>query len=169
MLWCYVGLVGLVAVQRLAETERSRRHEKALFERGAQEYGAGHFPVMVALHGTWLFACAAEAIWVVGQPPHPALAISMLVLVVVGQFLRLVAMRSLGERWTARVIVLPDEPLITTGAFTYVRHPNYVGVVLEIFALPMVFGCWRTAVLYSVANGLLLRHRIAVEEEALGG
>ena len=169
MLWCYVGLVGLVAVQRLAETARSRRHEKALFARGAQEYGAGHFPVMVALHGTWLFACAAEAIWIVGQPPHPALAISMLVLVVVGQFLRLVAMRSLGERWTARVIVLPDEPLITTGAFTYVRHPNYVGVVLEIFALPMVFGCWRTAVLYSVANGLLLRHRIAVEEEALGG
>ena len=169
MLWCYVGLVGLVAVQRLAETARSRRHEKALLARGAKEHGAGHFPVMVALHGTWLFACAAEAIWVVGQPPHPALAISMLVLVVVGQFLRLVAMRSLGERWTARVIVLPDEPLITTGAFTYVRHPNYVGVVLEIFALPMVFGCWRTAVLYSVANGLLLRHRIAVEEEALGG
>ena len=165
MLWCYVGLVGLVAVQRLAETALER-HEKALFERGAQVRcrslsGDGCAARYVA------FACAAGAVWVVGQPPHPALAISMLVLVVVvftarGDALVGGAMDRPGDR-------LPDEPLITTGAFTYVRHPNYVGVVLEIFALPMVFGCWRTAVLYSVANGLLLRHRIAVEEEALGG
>ena len=169
MLTCYLALVGLVAVQRLAETARSRRHEKALRERAAQEFGAGHFPVMVALHTTWLFACAAEAIWLVSGPPNPFLAVGMLVVVIMGQALRLLAMRSLGERWTARVLVLPDEPLITTGAFTHVRHPNYVGVVLEIFALPLVFGCWRTAIFFTIANALLLRHRIAVEEEALGG
>ena len=169
MLTCYLALVGLVAIQRLAETARSRRHEKALRARGAEEFGAGHFPVMVALHTTWLLCCAAEAIWLAPAPPNPYLAVGMLVLVVVGQTLRLLAMRSLGERWTARVLVLPNEPLVTTGAFTHVRHPNYVGVVIEIFALPLVYAGWRTALFFTVANALLLRHRIAVEEEALGG
>lgn len=169
MLGCYLALVGLVAIQRLAETARSRRHEKALRARGAQEFGAGHFPVMVALHTLWLVACAGEAVFAGHGLPNPFLAVGMLALVIVGQTLRLLAMRSLGERWTARVLVLPNEPLVTSGAFTWIRHPNYLGVVLEIFALPLVFGGWFTAVFFTVANGLLLRHRIAVEEEALGG
>ena len=169
MLFCYLSLVGLVALQRLAETARSRRAERLLLKRGAKEFGAGHFPVMVALHGTWLLACAAEAWWLEPQMPQPVLAVCMLVLLIVGQTLRLLAMRALGERWTARVMVLPDAPLIQSGIFTHLRHPNYVGVVLEIAALPLIWGCWRTALVYSLANGILLKHRIGVEEEALGG
>ena len=166
---CYLALVGLIAVQRLAETRRSKRHHDALLKRGAQEFGASHYPVMVVLHGSWLFACAAEAWWLVSEPPSWVWIAPALVSLVLGQVLRILAMNALGDRWTTRVIVLPDEPLITGGIFKVFRHPNYVGVVLEIAALPLVFGCWRTAVFYTLANALLLRHRRAVEEEALGG
>jgi methyltransferase len=168
MLSCYLSLVGLVALQRLAETARSRRNERALRLRGAQEFGAGHFRVMVALHASWLVACALEAIFQPSSPPA-ALAIPMLILLFSGQALRLLAMRALGERWTARVLVLPDAPLIKAQVFRYLRHPNYLGVVLEIAALPLIWGCWRSALFFSLANGLLLKHRIRVEEEALGG
>jgi methyltransferase len=169
MLYCYLSLVALVALQRLAETQRSRRAERLLREQGAQEFGAAHFPIMVALHGSWLVACAAEAWWLQSDVPQPVLAITMLILLATGQTLRLLAMRALGPRWTARVIVLPKAPLIESGIFARVRHPNYLGVVLEIAALPLIWGCWRTALVFSLANGVLLKHRIAVEEEALGG
>jgi methyltransferase len=166
---CYLSLVALVALQRLAETARSRRAERLLREQGAQEFGARHFPLMVALHGMWLIACAGEAWWLQPEPPHALLAVIMLLLLVAGQTLRFLAMRALGPRWTARVMVLPDAPLIESGIFTRFRHPNYLGVVVEIAALPLIWGCWRTALVFSLANGLLLKHRIAVEEEALGG
>jgi methyltransferase len=164
-----LALVALIALQRLAETRRSKRHQDALLQRGAQEFGAAHYPVMVVLHGSWLFACAAEAWWWVSEPPSWLWVVPALLGLVAGQTLRILAMQALGERWTTRVIVLPGEPLVTGGVFTVFRHPNYVGVVLEIAALPLVFGCWRTALFYTVANAFLLRHRRVIEEEALGG
>lgn len=165
----YLALVVAVAVQRLWETGRSKRNVAALLARGAEEHGAGHFPVMVALHGSWLVACAAEAWFAVPEPPPTVLWVGALIVLAVGQALRLLAMRALGERWTARVIVLPGAPLVEHGLFRWIRHPNYVGVILEIAALPLVYGAWRGALAFSIANALLLRHRIAVEEEALGG
>ena len=163
----YLTLVAAVAAQRLWETGRSKRNVAALLERGAVEHGAGHFPVMVALHGTWLVSCAAEG-FLIGEPPPAALWIGALIALTIGQTLRILAMRALGPRWTARVIVLPDAPLVDSGLFRWIRHPNYAGVIIEIAALPLVFGAWRTAIVFSVANALLLRHRVAVEEEALG-
>ena len=168
MLSCYLSLVGLVALQRLAETRRSKRNERTLRKSGAQEFGAAHFPVMVTLHAFWLVACALESFFN-PSPPPAALAIPMLALLFCGQALRLLAMRALGERWTARVLVLADAPLVEAGIFRYLRHPNYVGVVLEIAALPLIWVCWRSALVFSLANALLLKHRIRIEEEALGG
>jgi methyltransferase len=166
---CYLALLGLIALQRLAETRRSRRNEAGLRRRGAVEHGSGHFPLMVALHTLWLISCALEAWFLVQSAPQPLLMGLAVIALLAGQALRILAIHSLGERWTVRVLVLPDSALVESGIFRRFRHPNYIGVCLEIAALPLIFGCWRTAIFFSLANAALLRHRIAVEEAALGG
>ncbi len=162
----YTLLVLLVAVQRLLELRVSRRHERSLRARGAVEVGAGHYPVMVALHTLFLVSCAAE-VWWLGRPFVPWLGWTALAVLVAAQGLRYWTISTLGERWTTRVLVPPGEPLVAGGPFRYLRHPNYLAVALEIAALPLVHAAWLTAVVFSLANALLLRARIGVEERAL--
>ncbi len=162
----YLGLVLAVSAQRIWELRRSKRNTAALMERGAIEVGAEHYPVMAALHTIWLICCAMEALMVSGAP-DTWIVTTGLVLLALGQTLRLSAMASLGPRWTTRIIVLPESDVVDSGIFRYMRHPNYLGVILEIVALPMIFGCWVTAVGFTVANALLLWVRIRTEERAL--
>lgn len=162
----YTLLVALVAVQRLAELRVSRRHERALRARGAVEAGAGHYPVMVALHALFLVACAAE-VWLLERPFVPWLGWPALAVLLAAQGLRYWTLSTLGERWTTRVLVPPGEPPVTAGPFRFVRHPNYLAVALEIAALPLIHTAWLTALLFSLANAALLRVRIGVEERAL--
>lgn len=161
----YTGLVGVVAVQRLVELRVSRGNERRLRARGAQEAGAGHYPWMVALHTAFLASCVAE-VYLLERPfvrPLAGLALAGLVAATV---LRWWALRTLGGRWTTRVLVLPGESPVTGGPFRHLRHPNYLAVVLEVAALPLVHAAWATAVLFSAANALLLRVRIRTEEAA---
>jgi methyltransferase len=162
----YLSLVALIALQRLNEMRRSAAHEAALKERGGYEVGAGHFPVMRALHTLWLVSCVVEAT-LLEIPYSRGVAGVGLVALLMGQGLRIAAIHALGKRWTVRVLVVPGEALVEHGIFRWIRHPNYVGVVIEMAALPLVFGCWWTAAVFSVGNLLLLRHRIGVEEAAL--
>ncbi len=165
-LYAYILLVALIACQRLWEMKKSARNTEALLNRGAVEIGAEHYPVMAMLHGSWLVACLLEA---TSQTSAPSVGIVVvcLGLLAAGQCLRLLAMSTLGPRWTTRIIVLPEADVVDRGIFRYLRHPNYLGVILEIFALPMVFGGWITAVGFTIANGLLLWLRIKTEEAAL--
>lgn len=158
-------LVALVALQRLFEVRLSRRHERALFARGAQEHAAHQMPWMVALHGAWL-VCMLGEVWGLHAPFDARAATVALCVFFAGQALRLAAMRALGPRWTVRVITLPEPP-VTSGIFRYVRHPNYLGVALEIAALPLVHGAYRTALVFSVLNAVLLAFRVRAEERAL--
>jgi methyltransferase len=162
----YTLLVALVAVQRLVELRVSRRHERALRARGAVEAGAGHYPVMVALHTLFLAACMAE-VWLLGRPFLPSLGWPALAVLLLAQALRYWTISTLGERWTTRVLVPAGEPLVAAGPFRFVRHPNYLAVALEIAALPLVHAAWLTALSFSAANVVLLRVRIGVEERAL--
>lgn len=162
----YTLLVLLVAVQRLVELAVSKRHERSLRARGAAEAGAGHYPVMVALHTLFLLSCVVE-VWWLDRPFVPWLGWTALAVLVAAQGLRYWTISTLGERWTTRVLVPPGEPLVAGGPFRYLRHPNYLAVALEIAALPLVHGAWLTAVVFSLANALLLRVRIGVEERAL--
>ncbi len=162
----YIALVLLIAAQRIWELGRSKKNTRALMERGAIEIGARHYPIMAALHTTWLVACVAEAL-TQPSPPAASMVVGALLLLAMGQALRLLAMATLGERWTTRIIVLPQTDVVDTGIFRHIRHPNYLGVILEIAALPLVFGGWKTAIGFSVANGLLLWVRIRAEEAAL--
>jgi len=162
----YIGLVLAVAAQRLWEIRRATRHTGALLERGGIAVGDAHYPAMATLHTFWLIACIAEALFR-REPPSIGLSVAAFVALATGQSLRLLAMATLGERWTTRIIILPGHGPVTGGIFRYIRHPNYLGVFLEIAALPLVFGCFNTAVFFTLANLALMCVRIPAEERAL--
>jgi methyltransferase len=162
----YALLVAAFAVARLVELRLSRRHQAILLSRGGMEIAPGHYRVMVLLHTAFLVACPAE-VWLLGRPFRPLLAVAMLVLLALAMALRYWAISTLGERWTTRIVCLPGETAVAGGPYRFIRHPNYLAVAVEIVALPLVHGAWLTAVLFSVANGLLLRVRIGAEEAAL--
>jgi methyltransferase len=154
-------VLALVALQRLGELALARRNTKALLARGGVEIGARHYPLIVLLHGAWLVAI----LWFL---PRPApLNWIMLAVFVVLQGLRVWVLASLGPYWTTRIISLPGAPLVASGPYRYVRHPNYLVVAGEIAVLPLVFGEPMVAVVFSLANAGLLAWRIRQEETGL--
>ncbi|MEU8777893.1 isoprenylcysteine carboxyl methyltransferase family protein [Streptomyces sp. NPDC048606] len=160
----YLLLLALVAVERLAELVTARRHAAWSLARGGREYGRGHYPTMVALHTALLVGCAVEATY---RPFLPAPGWTALALVLAAQGLRWWCVVSLGPRWNTRVIVVPDLPLVVAGPYRWLRHPNYVAVVVEGVALPLVHSAWVTALVFTAANAWLLRVRIRCEDAAL--
>ncbi len=162
----YTGLVALVAVMRLVELVVSRRNVARLRARGAIEVGRSLYPWMVAVHAGFLAACVTE-VWLLDRPLFPPLAAFCLGLVVGAAALRLWVMAVLGERWSTRVLILPKTSPITLGPFRRLRHPNYLAVVVEFVALPMVHTAWLTAMIFSLANAVVLNRRIRSEEAAL--
>ncbi|MGA4798335.1 isoprenylcysteine carboxyl methyltransferase family protein [Streptomyces lavendulocolor] len=166
MVW-YALLVLLVGAERLAELVVARRHTRWSLARGGVEYGRGHYPVMVVLHTGLLAGCLLEVV-ALERPFVPALGWSMLALAVAAQALRWWCVATLGPRWNTRVLVVPGLPLVSGGPYRWLRHPNYVAVVVEGVALPLVHGAWLTAVLFTVADAALLVVRIRCEDAALG-
>ena len=162
----YTGLVALVAVQRLVELRISQRNTAALLDRGGVEVGRSHYPWMVLLHTSFLIACPLE-VWGLERPFLPALALGTLLGLVTATALRGWVMATLGERWSTRVVCLPGVPRIDTGPYRHLRHPNYLAVVIEMAALPLLHTAWLSALIFSCANLLLLGERVRVEERAL--
>lgn len=162
----FTVLVGLVGLERLAELVVSKRNAAWSFARGGVEYGQGHFPVMVVLH-TALLAGAVAEVWIRRPDFVPALGWTMLALVVLSQALRWWCIATLGRQWNTRVIVVPGLDLVGGGPYRLLRHPNYVAVVVEGFALPLVHSAWITAVVFTALNAVLLTVRLSVENTAL--
>ncbi|MBS2015602.1 MAG: isoprenylcysteine carboxyl methyltransferase family protein [Deltaproteobacteria bacterium] len=162
----YTVLVVVFALERVVELVLSKRHAKAMLARGAVEEGKEHYPVMVVLHTAFLLGCLLEP-WLLDRPFVPALGIPMAIVAVLSQSLRWWAITTLGEHWNTRVIVLPGAPRITGGPYRFFSHPNYVAVVAEGVALPLVHSAWSTALLFTLANAALLFVRIRVEDRAL--
>jgi methyltransferase len=166
VIW-YTVLVLATGAERIAELVVSSRNARWSFARGGVEYGRRHFPPMVALHTGLLLACLAE-VWLLDRPFLPWLGWPMLVLVLASQALRWWCIATLGPRWNTRVIVVPGLPLVARGPYRWLHHPNYVAVVVEGFALPLVHSAWITAVVFTVLNAvLLLAFRIPCENRAL--
>jgi methyltransferase len=151
----------LVGIQRLGELWLSRRNVRGLLAEGGHEIGAGHFPVLVAVHAGWLAAIAfatpadAPVYW-------PVIAAYLVV-----QAGRVWVIHTLGRYWTARVIDLPNAPLVATGPYRWLRHPNYVVVVLEVALLPLAFGAWEIALVFSAANFAVLAWRLRLENASI--
>jgi methyltransferase len=165
----YLALLAATGVERLVELVLSTRHARAAFARGGVEYGRGHYPAMVALHVGLLLACAIEVL-LAGRPFLPWLGWPMLFLVLLSQALRYWCIATLGRQWNTRIIVVPGAGLVTGGPYRFLPHPNYVAVVVEGFALPLVHTAWMTALGFTVLNAvLLLGVRIPAEDRALTG
>lgn len=154
-------VVALVAAERLAELALATRNTRALLRRGGVEEGAGHYPLIVALHAAWLAALLLLV------PATAPLSWFWLGVFLALQALRIWVIASLGPYWTTRVITVPGAPLVRRGPYRFMRHPNYAVVAAEIAVLPLVFGAWRIALLFSLLNAALLAWRIRVEEQAL--
>ena len=163
--WLFTGLVALVGLERLLELWIAGRNRNWLLPQGAVEVGKDHYPWMVLLHTTFLVAAPLE-VWALGRRFIPALGLSMTVVLVTAMALRYWVIVTLGRRWTTRVLLLPKEPRITVGPFRFLPHPNYLAVIMEIAALPLVHTAWLTALTYSVLNAAMLRTRVGVENEA---
>ncbi|MCW2651182.1 MAG: rane protein [Mycobacterium sp.] len=164
----YVLLIAAVAAERSAELLISRRNLAWSRAHRGTEFGARHYPLMVVLHTALLAACLGEAIWL-HRPFIPALGWPMLAVVAGAQGLRWWCIATLGRQWNTRVVVVPGAPRVTAGPYRRLSHPNYVAVVAEGLALPLVHTAWITALGFSVLNAALLRARIKVENAALTG
>jgi methyltransferase len=164
MTW-YGLLIGAVAVERLIELVLANRHRAWSRARGGVEFGARHYPALVALHAALLAGCLAEAIGL-HRPFIPAVGWPMLTLVAAAQALRWWCISTLHEQWNTRVIVIPGAARIDGGPYRLVPHPNYIAVIIEGFALPLVHGAWITALVFTVLNAWLLKARIGVENNA---
>jgi methyltransferase len=162
----FTVLVAAVALERLAELVVSKRNAAWSFERGGVETGQRHYLVMVVLHTGLLVGALLEA-WLLRPEFHPALGYPMLALVLASQALRWWCIATLGPRWNTRVIVVPGLPLVTGGPYRLTSHPNYVAVVVEGLALPLVHSAWITAVVFTACNAVLLTVRLRVENAAL--
>ena len=163
----YLGLLLLVALERGVELLLSARNARLARARGGVESGRGHYPVMAVFHGAFVVACALEVVLL--HRPFPG-AVGWLALAAVlgAQALRYWAIATLGWRWNTRIVVVPGSAPVTGGPYRFVRHPNYVAVIAETVALPLVHGAWLTAVVFTLGNVWLLRVRIRAEERALG-
>ena len=160
-LWPAIAILAFVTLQRLTELPIAAANTKRLLAAGGHEVGASHYPLIVAVHASWL-----AALW--WFAPGKAINLAFFALFVLIEIGRIWVLRTLGPRWTTRIIVVPGERLVAAGPYRFVNHPNYLVVIGEIAVLPLVFGLWQIALLFSALNAAVLTIRIAAENRALG-
>ncbi len=162
----FLGFVAALGVQRLFELRLSRRNERQMRQRGGREHTPETYRWIVTLHAAWFAAMLLE-VFSGRRKFHPRLAALGFSLFAAGQALRLSAIRTLGWRWSTRVMTVPGDARVQHGIYRYIRHPNYLGVELEILAVPLLHSAYLTSAVFGVANVLLLYDRIRREEQAL--
>ena len=164
--WLYLALIGAVVLERLLELVITERNARRLRARGGHEVGAGHYGPMALLHGGLLVAAPLE-IFLFERPFLPVLAFATTALLAATMALRYWAITSLGDRWTTKIYVVPGEPPVQRGPYRWLRHPNYLAVIVEVAALPLIHTAWWTALVASIGNAWVLKTRIRAEEAAL--
>ena len=162
----FAVFVATLGLQRLIELRLSRYNERWMRRRGGREHAPETYRWIVTLHSAWFAAMLLE-VFAGRRRFHPRLAAPAFGVFAAGQALRLIAIRTLGWRWSTRVMTVPGQPPVRRGIYRYIRHPNYLGVELEILAAPLLHSAYLTSVTFGVANLLLLRDRIRREEQAL--
>jgi methyltransferase len=156
-----IAILALVTIERVGELWLARRNTRRLLAMGAQEYAPEHYPLIVALHAAWL-----ASLWLLALA-HSVRPLWLAAFLII-ELGRVWVLATLAQRWTTRIIVLPEAPLVKRGPYQFIDHPNYLVVVAEIFVLPMVFGLWRLSLIFTVLNALVLAVRIRAENAALG-
>ena len=162
----YFLLIMAIVIQRLGELFLSSSHAKRLAQKGAYEIGEKNYFLMKIVHILFFCVLLGEALWHY-DPPQKNYVIGAAIMIFLGQVLRFYSMAMLGERWTTKVFVVPGHPSIRRGLYRFFGHPNYLGVVLELWAIPMLGGLWWTAGIFSAINFFILWQRIEFEHRAL--
>jgi methyltransferase len=162
----YTLFIAALALERCFELWLSRRNAAWAIRAGAVEYGAEHLVWMKLLHTGFFFGCVAE-VWWLARPFVPWLGVTCLIAATLAQGLRYWTIATLGRRWNVAVLVLPGVPAIASGPFRFLRHPNYLAVVVEGVVVPLVHGAFITAAIFTGLNAALLTVRIRCEERAL--
>ncbi len=160
ILWPHIAILAFVTAQRLIELPIARANTQRLLAAGGYEVAPGHYPLIVLVHAGWL-----AALW--WFAPGRPIDLTLLGLFALVEVARVWVLQSLGPRWTTRIIVVPGEKLVARGPYRFVSHPNYVVVAAEIALLPLVFGLWQVALLFTVLNFIVLFLRIRAEDRAI--
>jgi methyltransferase len=163
----YYLFIVVVGLERLVELVVARRNAAWSIAHGGREFGRDHYPAMVSMHVLLLVACMEE-VWLFDRPFIPWLAWPMVAVVVFSIVVRWWCVSVLGRQWNPRLIVIPGAPLVRRGPYRWMHHPNYTAVVAEVAALPLVHSAWLTAIVFSIANAVVLSVRIGRENAALG-
>jgi methyltransferase len=166
MYYYYVFILA-VGLERLVELVFARRNAAWSIAQGGKEFGRDHYPAMVSMHALLLVSCVVE-VWTLHRPFIGWLGWPMVGVVVLSTVVRWWCVAVLGKHWNPRLIVIPDAPLVRRGPYRWLHHPNYTAVVAEVAALPLVHSAWLTAIVFSMANALVLTVRIRAENAALG-
>ena len=164
--YIFVGIVVAVIIQRVLEVRLSDRHKLEILQQGGREHGDNLLGAVKVLQVSWWIATIAE-IYYFDRPFIPALAIVGLSATTIGQVLRYLSMQALQWRWTLPIMTVPDLPVVQTGVYRYLKHPNWLGVILEIAFLPLIHSAYLTAIAFSLGNAWLMSRRIPNEERAL--
>lgn len=164
--YIFIAIVLAVVAQRLLEVRYSDRNQAKILQEGGREHGDNLLGAVKVLQVSWWVATIAE-VWYLDRPFLPVLAAVALTATVAGQVLRYLSMRALKWRWTLPIMTVPRMPVVTSGVYRYLRHPNWLGVILEIAFLPLIHSAYLTAIAFSLANAWLMSKRIQTEERAL--
>jgi methyltransferase len=161
----FTSVVFIIIGQRLFELQISKRNVSVLLVKGGKEFFSYHKFVIV-LQVSWFISMLGE-VWMLNRPFLFLLAIVSLLATLIGQGLRYLSMQALGLRWTLPIMTLPEVPVIKSGIYRYLRHPNWLGVILEIPAIPLIHSAYLTATFFSIVNAVLIILRVQAEEKAL--
>lgn len=157
--------IGIVVVQRIVELAVAKNHSKKMFGMGAVEYDGRGYRFIVLLHTVFFSSMIFEYFYLSRNLNTYWYILASIFLI--AQVLRYWAIKTLGIRWNTRIIVLRGSPLIKSGPYKYLNHPNYIAVVTELASLPLIFSCYITAVIFSILNFFVLKRRVGIEENAL--
>lgn len=158
-------LIVILAIQRVSELLIARRNERTVLSEGAVEYDRKGYKVIVAMHAAFFLSFIAEY-YLLGKSLNTLWPL-LLTIIVLAESLRYWAITSLGKYWNTKILVIPGSQLISKGPYKYIRHPNYLAVVIEIAVIPLIFSCYVTSALFTLLNLIVLRRRIEIEESAL--
>lgn len=161
----FIVFISLIIIQRISELILSKRNENYLRSKGAVEHDKDGYKYIVLMHNLFFVSFIVEFIFLQRQL-NPYWQILLIIFICI-QLLRYWAIFTLGKRWNTKILVLPDTELIISGPYKYLKHPNYVAVIIEIAVIPLLFSCYFAAIIFSVLNLIVLKRRIKIEEEVL--
>ena len=160
----FILFISFIILQRIGELLLSKRNEKWLLQNGAVEYGSHHYKFIVSLHILFIFSLIFEY----NFRPTSAFSLFLLIFYFILLCFKAWVIFSLGKFWNTKIYHISNVPLIKNGPYKFIKHPNYLIVIGEIMVIPLVFGLYCTAVIFTVINGIMLCIRIKEENRALG-